>query len=90
MTIESAFAILWPALLAGLPMGSVIKVNVVYDEPFWRHEGFSGQANSDTRALNTVCDNTPSGGGPGVLVGFFEGAHARAAARASFAHRGSD
>jgi monoamine oxidase len=70
-------------LLAGLPMGSVIKVNVVYDEPFWRADGLSGQANSDVRALNTVFDNVPYGGGPGVLVGFFEGAHARAAARLS-------
>lgn len=68
-------------LLAGLPMGSVIKVNVVYDEPFWRADGLSGQANSDVRALNTVFDNVPYGGGPGVLVGFFEGAHARAVAR---------
>jgi monoamine oxidase len=68
-------------LLAGLPMGAVIKVNVVYDEAFWRADGLSGQANSDARALNTVFDNVPSGGGPGVLVGFFEGAHARAAAR---------
>jgi monoamine oxidase len=69
------------ALLAELPMGSVIKVNVVYEEPFWRADGLSGQANSDVRALNTVFDNVPFGGGPGVLVGFFEGAHARAAAR---------
>lgn len=66
------------ALLGGLPMGSVVKVNVVYDEPFWRADGLSGQANSDVRALNTVFDNVPYGGGPGVLVGFFEGAHARA------------
>jgi monoamine oxidase len=67
-------------LLDGLPMGAVIKVNVVYDEPFWRAEGLSGQANSDVRALNTVFDNTPPGGSPGVLVGFFEGGHARSAA----------
>jgi monoamine oxidase len=71
------------ALLAGLPMGSVIKVNVVYDEPFWRADGLSGQANSDARALNTVFDNTPHSGREGVLVGFFEGAHARAAAKLS-------
>jgi monoamine oxidase len=68
------------ALLAGLPMGSVIKVNAVYDEPFWRGEGLSGQANSDSRALGMVFDNVPYGGGPGVLVGFFEGAHARTVA----------
>jgi monoamine oxidase len=64
-----------------MPMGRVIKVNVVYDEPFWRTAGLSGQANSDTRALGTVFDNTPADGGPGVLVGFFEGRHADVAAR---------
>src|SRR5262245_13259462 len=34
------------ALVEGMPMGSVIKVNVVYGAPFWREEGLSGQANS--------------------------------------------
>lgn len=74
-------------LLAGLPMGSVIKVNVVYDEPFWRADGLSGQANSDARALNTVFDNVPAGADFGVLVGFFEGAHARTAAKLSAEER---
>ncbi|WP_405181649.1 flavin monoamine oxidase family protein [Nocardia sp. NBC_01377] len=68
-------------LVQRLPMGRVIKVNVVYDEPFWRRDGFSGQANSDTRALGTVFDNTPLDGAPGVLVGFLEGRHADIGAR---------
>jgi monoamine oxidase len=68
-------------LVQRLPMGRVIKINVLYDEPFWRAEGFSGQANSDRRAFGTVFDGTPPGGGPGVLVGFVEGRHADAAAR---------
>jgi monoamine oxidase len=75
----------WPAdrraLLDRLPMGSVIKVNVIYDEPFWRADGLSGQANSDHRPVGTVYDNTPHGGdAPGVLVGFLEGRHAQTAA----------
>jgi monoamine oxidase len=77
-----------PALPAGrdqltqrMPMGWTIKVNVIYDEPFWRANGLSGQANSDARPLGTVFDNTPPAGRPGVLVGFFEGGHAQAAAR---------
>lgn len=64
-----------------MPMGRVIKVNVVYDEPFWRRAGLSGQANSDQRPLGTVFDNTPIDGSPGVLVGFLEGRHADIAAR---------
>ncbi|HEY2794899.1 MAG TPA: FAD-dependent oxidoreductase [Micromonosporaceae bacterium] len=75
------------ALVTGLPMGSVIKINVVYDAPFWREQGFSGQANSDVRALNTVYDNTPHGGSPAVLLGFLEGRHAKAAARLSVDER---
>jgi len=63
-----------------MPMGWTIKVNVVYDEPFWRADGLAGQANSDVRPLGTVFDNTPPAGRPGVLVGFFEGAHAQVAA----------
>ncbi|MER7453189.1 flavin monoamine oxidase family protein [Nocardia beijingensis] len=74
-------------LVQRMPMGRVIKVNVAYDEPFWRAEGWSGQANSDRRALGTVFDNTPFAGGPGVLVGFLEGRHADAGARLSPADR---
>ena len=68
-------------LVQRMPMGRVIKINVVYDEPFWRRQGFSGQANSDQRALGTVFDNTPVDGTPGVLVGFLEGRHADVASR---------
>jgi monoamine oxidase len=71
------------ALVDGMPMGSVIKINVIYDTPFWRAAGLSGQANSDVRALNTVYDNTPYGGSPAVLLGFLEGKHAKATARLS-------
>ncbi|GAA11300.1 flavin monoamine oxidase family protein [Gordonia alkanivorans] len=74
-------------LMQRMPMGRVIKVNVVYDEPFWRREGWSGQANSDQRALGTVFDNTPPKGGPGVLVGFLEGRHADTSARLTLADR---
>ncbi|WP_143861558.1 flavin monoamine oxidase family protein [Nocardia amikacinitolerans] len=68
-------------LVQRMPMGRVIKFNVAYREPFWRAQGFSGQANSDTRPVGTVFDNTPPDGAPGVLVGFFEGKHADAASR---------
>ena len=68
-------------LVQRMPMGRVIKVNVAYDEPFWRDHGFNGQAISDHRPLGVVFDNTPDEGAPGVLVGFFEGAHADTAAR---------
>ncbi len=74
-------------LLQRMPMGRVVKVNAVYDEPFWRTRGLSGQANSDHRPLGTVLDNTPPEGRPGVLVGFLEGRHADAASRLTPADR---
>src|SRR5262249_22171576 len=60
-----------------VPMGSVIKCEAVYDRPFWRDAGLSGQATSDTGAAKITFDNTPQDGSPGVLLGFIEGADAR-------------
>jgi monoamine oxidase len=65
-------------LLQRLPMGSVIKCHVVYDEPFWRADGLSGQAAGDRGPVKVVFDNSPPSGRPGVLLAFLEGAHARA------------
>ena len=69
------------------PMGSVIKLHALYDEPFWRHEGLSGFAISDSGPVSVVYDDTPEAGSPGVLVAFMEGEHARSWARRSPADR---
>ncbi len=60
-----------------MPQGAVIKCMAVYDEPFWRRDGFSGQAISDVGPIKVGFDNTPPGGSPGVLLGFLEGTQAR-------------
>jgi monoamine oxidase len=70
-----------------MPMGSVIKVHALYDEPFWRDEGLSGLAFSDSGPVTTAYDNSPEAGSPGVLVGFIEGEHARTWARRHQADR---
>ena len=59
------------------PMGSVVKVNAVYDRPFWRDQGLSGTATSDTGPIQITYDNSPRDGRPGVLVGFMEGNESR-------------
>lgn len=59
-----------------MPHGTVIKANVIYDEPFWRREGLSGQAFDVELPFSTVFDNSPPDGTPGALVGFFEGEQA--------------
>jgi monoamine oxidase len=59
------------------PMGSVIKCNAIYEEPFWRSEGLSGQATGDGEGARVVFDNSPPDGTPGILLGFLEGDEAR-------------
>lgn len=60
-----------------VPMGSVIKCEAVYDRPFWRDDGLTGQATSDSGAVKVTFDNSPPDGSPGVLIGFIEGDDAR-------------
>ncbi len=49
----------------------------IYDEPFWRREGLSGQGTSDLGPARVTFDNSPPDGTPGVLLGFLEGRFAR-------------
>jgi monoamine oxidase len=60
-----------------MPLGTVVKCMAIYDEPFWRAEGLSGQATSDTGPVKVTYDNSPPDGSPGVLLGFLEGRRAR-------------
>ncbi len=60
-----------------MPQGAVIKTMAIYRQPFWRDEGLSGQATSDTGPARVVFDNSPPDGAPGVLLGFLEGRLAR-------------
>jgi monoamine oxidase len=59
------------------PNGSVIKCMAIYDEPFWRDDGWAGQVTSDRGPVKVVFDNSPPDGRPGVLLGFLEGNQAR-------------
>jgi len=60
-----------------VPMGTVIKAQCVYDAPFWRDEGLSGQVTSDSGLVRVTFDNSPQSGAPGVLLGFVEGDEGR-------------
>ena len=74
-------------LLARIIAGALTKWEAVYEEPFWRAQGLSGQAVSDVGPANTTFDNTPPAGRPGILFGFAGGAPARRFARMSRAAR---
>jgi monoamine oxidase len=47
-----------------------IKVNVVYDEPFWRKDGLSGLGLNDRPPIGITFDNSPPDGSRGVLLAF--------------------
>lgn len=56
-----------------MPAGAVIKCQAVYDEPFWRGDGLSGQVATSEPPVKVTFDNSPPGGRPGVLLAFVEG-----------------
>jgi monoamine oxidase len=49
---------------------SSIKVNAVYDKPFWRADGLSGVGLSDRAPIGVTFDNSPQDGSRGVLMAF--------------------
>lgn len=46
------------------------KTLAVYDEPFWRADGLSGQSAEPASAAEVTLDASPSSGTPGVIAGF--------------------
>jgi len=70
-----------------VPMGTVIKVQCLYDTPFWRDDDLSGQVASDSGVVRISFDNTPENGTPGVLLSFIEGDEGRIWGRHSLEER---
>jgi monoamine oxidase len=70
-----------------MAQGWLVKCTAVYAEPFWRADGLSGEALSETGPTSLTFDNSPPDGSPGALVGFLGGADARRAARLSAGDR---
>jgi monoamine oxidase len=54
--------------------GPESKTLVVYDEPFWRADGFSGQTAGPKSAAEVTLDASPASGTPGVIASFTFGA----------------
>jgi monoamine oxidase len=50
--------------------GPETKTLVVYDEPFWRAAGFSGQTSEPGSASEVTLDASPVSGSPGVIASF--------------------
>jgi monoamine oxidase len=64
-------------LVQRYPAGWTLKCEAVYDKPFWREQGLSGQAISDTGPPTSTFDTSPRDGRPGVMLGFVCGDQAR-------------
>jgi monoamine oxidase len=58
------------ALYRNAPAGWETKTLVVYDEPFWRTDGFSGQTAGPGSAAEVTIDAGPASGKPGVIAAF--------------------
>ena len=74
LTLEVAFDPALPSARVDLYRNSVAgpetKTLVVYDEPFWRSDGFSGQSAQPNSAAEVTIDASPSSGTPGVIASF--------------------
>jgi monoamine oxidase len=60
-----------------MPLGAVFKIALVYDAPFWRADGLSGQSFAPGSPANLTIDSCTDTGNPGVLTVITEGPVAR-------------
>ncbi|MDX5374081.1 MAG: flavin monoamine oxidase family protein [Pseudomonadaceae bacterium] len=74
-------------LLQRQPQGAVIKCMALYERPFWRDQGLSGQITSERGPVRLTFDNSLPDSPRGVLMGFIEGEDAREWAARSEAER---
>ena len=77
-------------LLAGMGHGAIIRGLAVYDRPFWRDDGLTGQATVMGAPVPVTIDQTPASGSPGVLSSYAFGPGAHQMARLSPAERRSE
>jgi monoamine oxidase len=74
LAVEIAFDPVLPddrlTLYRNAVAGPESKTLVVYEEPFWRADGFSGQTAQPGSASEVTLDASPAGGKPGVIASF--------------------
>ena len=66
-----------PELAERLRPGALTKCMALYEEPFWRADGHSGEAVTDVGPVTLTFDSSPRDGSKGVLLGFVGGPEAR-------------
>lgn len=70
-----------------MPSGAVYKIALIYDEPFWRADGLSGQSFAPGSMANLTIDSCTDKGTPGSLTVITEGPVAREMTKLSEAER---
>ena len=70
-----------------MPSGAVIKISAVYDEPFWRAGGLSGQSAAPGTPVTLSIDACTDTGDPGIMCAIIEGPAARRLTRLDEAER---
>lgn len=66
-----------------ISQGSITKVLTVYEQPFWRADGLSGEGFAPYGLVREIYDNTPPSASVGVLCTFLAGEVAEKAGRMS-------
>ncbi|OSC41882.1 flavin monoamine oxidase family protein [Mycobacterium decipiens] len=60
-----------------MPTGAIVKISIVYDEPFWRADGLCGQSAAPGSLATVTIDACTDTGTPGILCVIIEGPIAR-------------
>jgi monoamine oxidase len=74
---EPALPALRDQLTQHMPQGSLMKFEAVYETPFWRGRGLTGQVVSENGPVKVTFDISPESGRPGIMMGFIGGHEAR-------------
>ena len=64
-------------LIDHYPQGTLTKAACVYDRPFWRDDGLTGQVFSADGPVAATFDDSPEDGSKGIVFGFIGGDAAR-------------
>ena len=73
-----------------LSQGSINKILAVYERPFWREDGLSGQGFAPYELVRELYDNSPPSASAGVLCTFLAGENAERVGRLSADERRTD
>ena len=60
-----------------MPMGAAMKCFCIYEKPFWRSKGFSGQIVTDGHPIRVTFDCSKDNDSHGIILAFVEGQAAR-------------